>query len=142
VITNSVNDVQLKGRYLIVNTIHNNSFYIEELMYRWYRNQAEITFTQILSVSMEKVKKYNIKFPIMKIKRMKRKWGSCNPNNRTISLNLELIRAPSQCIEYVIMHELCHLKFAAHDKRYYDFLSMVLPDWKDRKYKLKEIHII
>ena len=69
---------------------------------------------------------------------MKSRWGSCKASNQHINLNLELIMTPIQCIEYVIMHELCHLKFSKHTKEFYQFLSIMMPDWKQRKNRLEK----
>ena len=55
-----------------------------------------------------------------------------------ILLNIELIRVPSYCIEYVVMHEMCHLKHPNHDNNFYDFLALVMPDWRDRKERLEK----
>jgi predicted metal-dependent hydrolase len=63
---------------------------------------------------------------------MKKRWGSCNKNG-LIHLNPELIAAPKSCIDYVIHHELCHLKVYNHSPRFYNLLSKVNPDWQKQK---------
>ncbi len=60
-------------------------------------------------------------------------------NNNKIHLNLEMIRVPMYCIDYVVMHELCHLKYNHHNNKFYDFLTLVMPDWRERKTKLEKI---
>ena len=72
------------------------------------------------------------------IRRMKTKWGSCNTRSGRINLNLELIRRPPACLEFVIVHELCHLLEDGHGKRFYKFMDKFLPDWKRRKAVLNE----
>lgn len=59
-------------------------------------------------------------------------------SNSNINAAVEAIKAPSHCIEYVVMHELCHLKYADHDNQFYNFLASVMPDWKDRKLRLEK----
>ena len=142
IISSEKNEVKLKGQYITIGSIHKDGrTYNEQLLYNWYHERAEKKYEEMLDSMMEKVGKYGVMKPDMIIKRMKRRWGSCSPEKNRINLNLELIRAPSHCIEYVIMHELCHLKYPHHDGKYYDFLSMVMPDWKERKGRLKEVHI-
>ena len=69
---------------------------------------------------------------------MKARWGSSDPEKKVIRLNIELIKAPTQCIEYVIIHELVHLKYQYHDKEFYTLLELLVPDWKERKAHLEK----
>jgi len=68
---------------------------------------------------------------------MKSRWGSTSPAGR-VSLNVKLIQVPKAYIDYVVFHELCHLKEPNHSPRYYELLGRVLPDWRDRRRKLNE----
>ena len=67
---------------------------------------------------------------------MKTRWGSLSTKG-TMTLNLDLIRTPRECLEYVIIHELCHLTCRYHDAAFYGLLEKHLPDWKQRKHKLE-----
>ena len=69
---------------------------------------------------------------------MKSRWGSCLPFNNKIILNLNLIKTPMCCIEYVILHELSHFKHHNHSKNFYNFITLFMPDWKERKKILDE----
>ncbi|MEA3558522.1 MAG: SprT family zinc-dependent metalloprotease [Candidatus Thermoplasmatota archaeon] len=129
--------VKMKGKFIEVHTPDSSPLIVEELLYNWYMRHAEMKFDQILDDAMKVVKKYGIKRPEMKIKRMKRRWGSCIPQKNRIHLNLELIRTPPYCIEYVIYHELVHLKEPNHQKEYYRLLNIVQPDWKKNKKDLE-----
>ncbi|HHD16656.1 MAG TPA: M48 family peptidase [Euryarchaeota archaeon] len=131
--------VKMKGRFIEIHTPDASPEIVEELLYEWYREHAEIKFNQILDTIMEVVKKHGIQRPEIRIKRMKRRWGSCIPGKNRIHLNLELIRTPAYCIEYVIYHELIHLKVPNHQKSYYSLLRLVIPDWKERKSKLESM---
>lgn len=73
--------------------------------------------------------------PPLKFKRMRTQWGSCSPDG-VIHLNPALIRAPRHCIEYVILHELCHLKEHNHSKRFFDLLTKQMPNWQRAKGEL------
>ena len=69
---------------------------------------------------------------------MKKRWGSCTARG-AINLNIELIKAPSHCIDYVVTHELCHLKCPDHGKAFYSLLNRVMPDWESRKKRLERV---
>ena len=81
-------------------------------------------------------KKYEIIKPELHIRSMEKRWGSCTPNGKII-LNPELIKAPKGSIEYVIIHELCHLVHHNHTKSFYDLQEFMMPDWKKWKEKLE-----
>ena len=59
--------------------------------------------------------------------------GSCLAKKGVVTLNKRLLEAPRNCIEYVVMHELCHFIHPNHSKQFYAFLTMLMPDWKQRK---------
>ncbi|MFT7560025.1 MAG: putative metal-dependent hydrolase [Flavobacteriales bacterium] len=73
------------------------------------------------------------------LRKMKNKWGSCNIRDRRVWLNLELIKYPKSCIEYVLVHELVHLYERYHNARFYGFMDQFLPDWKTRKDQLNTL---
>ena len=74
--------------------------------------------------------KYKVKFPLLKVKAMKSKWGSCAVQTSQITLNLYLYKASDKCIEYVIFHEMTHLIHSGHKKRFYNFLQKYIPDYE------------
>lgn len=106
---------------------------IRKHLYKWYREKAFDIFDKTINLCLPFMKSCNIEKPELKVIRMKSRWGSCHPSKNLITLNTELIRTPGQCIEYVTVHELCHLKHPGHGKDFYALLSNVMPDWKDRK---------
>lgn len=113
---------------------------VEKLVTEWYRHRAQVFFTKRMEVCMKSLGKYGIQLPEWGILKMKKRWGSCSPKGK-ILLNPELIKAPTGCIDYVIMHELCHLKHSLHDKRFFNLLATVLPDWQKRKSALEKQEI-
>ena len=71
---------------------------------------------------------------------MKKRWGSCQHQTKTITINSQLIEAPRFCIEYVMMHEFCHFIHPNHSKDFYTLLQVMMPDWKERK-KMLEVTV-
>ena len=129
----------MRGRNIIKYSLQkDNPKHIENLLYAWYKFLAERKFENILDNCLEKLTKYDIVKPEFKIKKMKSRWGSCNAFKKQLLLNTELIKAPTHGIEYVVMHELCHLKYPNHDKKFYGFLNVVMPDWRQRKERLEK----
>ena len=102
----------------------------ENLIYEWYHEKATLYFFNILQ-EFNKIVKQDIKS--VKIRQMKTRWGSCNPYKSYINLNIELIKKPKACIEYVVFHELVHLLYSDHSKKFYDYLTLYMPDWQKRK---------
>ncbi|WP_346746626.1 SprT family zinc-dependent metalloprotease [uncultured Campylobacter sp.] len=102
----------------------------ENLIYEWYYEKATLYFFNILQ-EFNKIAKQDIKN--VKIRQMKTRWGSCNPYKSYINLNIELIKKPKSCIEYVVFHELVHLLYPDHSKKFYDYLTLYMPDWQKRK---------
>ena len=102
----------------------------ENLIYEWYHEKAMIYFFNILQ-EFNKIVKQDIKS--VKIRQMKTRWGSCNPYKSYINLNIVLIKKPKACIEYVVFHELAHLLYPDHSKKFYDYLTLYMPDWQKRK---------
>lgn len=109
----------------------------QKLFDEWWRNTA----IQIYQTEMEKLykkifKKYGLNRPHIVVRKMKTLWGSCTPAKDKITLNEYLLKADIRCIQYVILHELTHLIYPNHNKAFYDFLTIHMPDWKERKAQL------
>jgi len=68
-----------------------------------------------------------------RIRRMKTRWGSCNVQDRRIWLNLELVKHPLECLEYVVVHEMTHLIERGHNARFYGLMDSFMPDWRNRR---------
>ena len=73
--------------------------------------------------------------PNIVVRRMGKRWGSCTETGN-ILINIELIKTPLYCIEYLIMHEICHLRVHNHGRAYYRLLTRCMPDWHRRKARL------
>jgi predicted metal-dependent hydrolase len=113
---------------------------IKRSVMSWYRNRAHDTFSRLMEKSYAVASRHGVPQPQMVIRSMRTRWGSCSPSGRVI-LNLNLVQAPVHCIEYVIMHEICHLKYHNHSKAFYSLLSRCQPDWRRRKEALDKFRL-
>lgn len=130
---------KLKGRFLHVETPEpKKTDAVRASVEEWYRKQAHLVFSRYLERCLDVGRRHGIAEPILCIRKMRTRWGSCSPSGR-ITLNLHLIQAPVHCIEYVIMHELCHLKHHDHSPAFYRLLTRCMPDWKKRRAILREV---
>ncbi|MBN3662093.1 MAG: M48 family metallopeptidase [Ornithobacterium rhinotracheale] len=129
-------DVFYKGRYLLIETNDKSPLNIKKLLDRWYRDRAKIKFAEIAEPLIQQFKKYEVEPNNLYIQNMKFRWGSCSAKGNII-LNPELIKAPKPCIEYVIIHELCHLIHQNHSKAFFQLQSREMPDWEKWKGKLE-----
>ncbi|MBX7044218.1 MAG: M48 family metallopeptidase [Ignavibacteria bacterium] len=138
VVKSNLEDVRLKGSIINVFTIYkSNPRVINILIDSWYKEKAKKKFAQRLEINFEKFNKLIFFKPKLSVKVMRTRWGSCNTNDSLI-LNQLLIKTPTRCIDYVIIHELCHLIYRNHDHRFYNLLNSMLPDWRDRKKELEK----
>lgn len=130
---------KLKGKYLHVSVPDKtNTDMIQTSVEEWYRQRAEETFQRYMSKCEEVATRHDIPTASFVVRKMSARWGSCSSKGR-ITLNLHLIQTPVHCIEYVIMHELCHLKHHNHSPSFYRLLTRCMPDWEQRKAALDRI---
>ncbi len=135
--TAGVEAVKLSGGRIHVHTHHpQDRDHVAGLLAGWYRPKAIARFEQGVDEAMGALKKYKIARPEVIVRRMSMRWGSCTPKGR-IMLNPELIKAPGRCIDYVVIHELCHLVHPDHSAKYYALLDRAMPDWRRWKDKLE-----
>lgn len=104
----------------------------------WQRREANRVFPLRLAFCHESMKLLHLPFPELRIRKMRSRWGSCTSKGM-ITLNLELVRMPTTCIDYVVMHELCHLVEFNHSSRFYALQEQFLPDWRERKQQLEAL---
>lgn len=127
--------VSRKGRNIEVQC--KNKKDIKTILGKWYRVKAKSAFSEIAEPLIQRFKKYNVEPKGVFIQTMATRWGSCTARGKII-LNPELIKAPKACIEYVIIHELCHLVYHNHTQKFLDLQSKEMPGWKKWKAKLEK----
>jgi predicted metal-dependent hydrolase len=111
------------------------------LLADWYRRQAQEVFAQRLLACREKMADFRLPEPALRLRRMRRRWGSCSSDGK-ITLNLDLVRYPLHLIDYVIVHELCHLREFHHGPAFYRMMDAALPDWQERRSELRQLAMI
>lgn len=107
---------------------------VKTLLHRWYLDRARLVFIDVLQELLPRFKQHQQ--PRLIVRSMQSRWGSLSSNG-TMTLNANLVRAPRPCIEYVVTHELCHLRYRDHDTDFFHLLGQVMPDWEKRKYRLE-----
>lgn len=114
---------------------------IKNILERWYKTKTQ-EHVMLLAYEMFGVfNVYNLDFPQIGFYKYKRKWGQCSSDGE-IKISTHLIKAPVTSIEYVLMHEFCHLLEHNHGKGFYDLLERHMPDWKDRKKELSQFALL
>lgn len=105
----------------------------EQVINSWYRAQMKAVLPALIA-KWEKI--IGVKVNVWGIKTMKTKWGTCNRAEKRIWLNLELIKKPKHCMEYIIVHEMTHFLERNHTEQYTAYLNKFMPQWKSYKNEL------
>jgi predicted metal-dependent hydrolase len=112
--------------------INNQSMLLEQFD-KWWRTESLSHINTQMDKLFPIIEKYKLSKPKIALRKMKTLWGSCSPSRGTITFNRYLTKAKPTCIEYVVLHELVHFLYPNHSKQFYNFLSIHMPDWKERK---------
>lgn len=132
-------EVKLKSGLLHVTAPDNREARtIKRLVGDWYRGKGRARITERFTIISARFVKMGCRPPEPIFRMMPRRWGSWSPSGR-ITLNPDLIRAPTRCIDYVITHELVHLIHPHHGAAFYELLEALMPDWRRRKERLERI---
>jgi predicted metal-dependent hydrolase len=133
-----VSQVKLSGRYFWVqHSDPNDTTAIARLLEEWYVAHAMALFKARAKAWIARSRALALRdCPTLAVRAMSRRWGSCSKRG-TITLNVDLVKVPLPYIDYVIVHELCHLKIHNHSPAFYRLLTRVMPDWRERKERLE-----
>jgi hypothetical protein len=110
---------------------------VKPLIDKWYQHKAKVIFHERLNKMLPKAT-WVIDIPPFRVMAMKKQWGSCSTKGN-LMLNPHLIKAPKECIDYVILHELCHIEEHNHSEKFWRLLTQVMPNWKEVKAKLDDM---
>jgi predicted metal-dependent hydrolase len=108
----------------------------EAVLLRWYRRRLQEQIPQLLAKWEPKV---GVDVAEVRIKKMKTRWGTCTSEARRIWLNLELVKKPSSCLEYILVHEMIHLLERHHNERFRDLMDEVMPQWQLHREELNRV---
>ena len=131
--------VKLKGSFLCV-TVKNSrrEARVKSLVEGWYREKAEARLRERFEAVLKKFDQLKARSICLRLRVMKLRWGS-HSRKGTITLNPEIIRAPTVCVDYVIAHELAHVVHPNHSDEFYELLCSVMSDWPARKERLERL---
>lgn len=110
---------------------------VQRLFEGWWQDTCRTLCAALCERWLPAFSRWGIPHPTLRFRRMSSRWGSCQPKTAAITLNLRLLYAPMECIEYIIVHELAHLVEANHSPAFHRVVSEVMPDWKERRKKLE-----
>lgn len=130
------NDIHFNAREIKVSVKPGST--VKQVLHEWYRERAKLKFAEIAEPLIQQFKKYRVEPSSLYLQEMPFRWGSCTPKGKII-LNPELIKAPKACIEYVIIHELCHLVHKNHTDKFYNLQSKEFPEWEKWKNRLEQL---
>jgi predicted metal-dependent hydrolase len=112
--------------------------HVASLLDEWLLAHGRRVIESRIEGCLRAMRRFRIPAPERLIyRRMRRRWASCGHASKTILINRDLIQAPLPCIDYILTHELCHLKHPHHGPRFYRLLAQVMPDWQKRKERLE-----
>ena len=131
IINNGINNIKFNNMFLISKTNQINAY---DLFKNWYLQRAK---EKIIEKALLHSKNIGVEFQNIKVTELKYRWGSCTPKNN-LNFNWRLIKAPLQVIEYVIVHELAHLKEPNHTPRFWSIVKTQIPKYNEAKTWLKE----
>jgi predicted metal-dependent hydrolase len=123
--------VELRGQRLLLHSRPGDSAdKRRETLDAWYRDRLRELLPRLLDKWQVKL---GVRVSAWGIKKMKTKWGSCNANRRSIWVNLELAKKPAPCLEYLVVHELLHLKVRTHGEQFTALMDLHLPRWRQTR---------
>ena len=138
----SENAVKLIGKFFMLTTTQpENLERKQQILQDWYTRHAKVFIQNRSELFVDRLIELGARKPEIKYRRMNKRWGSCTPSG-VITFNTELIKAPTHCIDYVVLHELCHLVHVGHNAKFYHLLDVLMPDWKKRKERLEKVILV
>jgi predicted metal-dependent hydrolase len=132
---NSQSVACISDRIIVTNKGESEVSRTKKLLFQWYRSRADILFHDRMAFCHDLLHSLNMPLPELRIRKMRSRWGSYSSKG-TVNLNLLLIMTPVECLDYVIIHELCHHRVAHHGPEFWKLLACFVPDYKDLRKKL------
>lgn len=131
--------IKVNAGNIIVSAKNSDPEQIKKKLEAWYRSRAADYFSKSVERCWKDFETMGFDKPKIVVKKLEKRWGSFAQSG-TLTLNINLIKAPKECIDYVVTHELCHMKYHDHSRAFYDLLFLKMSDWEKRKMKLEKLH--
>lgn len=100
---------------------------------RWQKERCATAAQRLLQKWLPVLTPWGVPEPTLRFRRMTSRWGSCVPQRRSVTLNTRLLSYPEECLEAVLLHELCHFLQPDHSAAFYRWMDRFLPDWRERR---------
>jgi predicted metal-dependent hydrolase len=137
---NGYNKIEIKGKKLILYTKESTTKeYRAKAFKDWYRKELKKQIPELLA-KWEKV--IGVQSNDWGVKQMKTKWGACNIEAKRVWLNLELAKKPTNCLEYILVHELVHLLERNHNDKFVAYLDEFMPKWRLHRDELNSLPVV
>lgn len=115
--------------------------HVQRLMERWYLDHARVTFERRMAGVLRRTPRLECTVtPRLLIRKVRRRWGSCSPDGR-ILMNVDAVKLPVGCIDYLLTHELCHLRVPHHGPAFWRLLNACMPDWEHWRQRLEQVEV-
>ncbi len=126
--SNKGNSIEVKGNKMILtvrekSTRQQRENYVNE----WYRAELKDKFPPLVKKWEENI---GVKANAVTVKNMLTRWGTCNPKSKRVLVNLQLAKKPIKCLEYIVIHELVHLREKNHTNRFIEYMDTYMPAWR------------
>ena len=118
--------------------LYGNKFYIKDNNIDKYLKEFAVEIYEKRVKEIYNMFSESIPYPNIKIRKMSTRWGVCNKKNKTITLNLELIKKDIKYLDYVIVHELCHFIHFDHSKEFWNLVSKYCPNYKQLRKEMRD----
>lgn len=129
--------VKLQGGWIRMRApAHYDAARREMLLLEWYRQRLRQRLPELIDKWQEILK---VAPSFVGIKRMKTMWGSCKTDTGRIWINLELVKKPTECLEFIVVHEMVHLHERKHNQRFISLMDLHLPNWREHRAKLNKM---
>lgn len=132
--------ISLRGAFFHITTKGDDSTEVRRLLEKWFRARAGEQFGKRVESWVPWCEKHRLPRPRLRLLKMPKRWGSAGTDGR-IALNPDLVHMPSRCIDYVITHEICHLRHPNHGPQFHRLLTSLMPDWRAVKERLARAEV-
>lgn len=132
------NKISLRGTMVYMETKTSSFAEKRNLYHRLLFSQGERLFPQSIDRVFPLLHEYALARPSFRQRIMKSRWGSCMPQKKIITLNTYLAIMPGRIVDHVVLHELCHLVHPDHSRHFYNMMTMIMPDWKERRAAMEQ----